>query len=141
MLAFLKYCYYRMYLEYEAKDDSPRLRSLVYISILESFIVFVMLIHAEEITTRIFNIQNLDIENPMYIWITVAMILVANYFFFSRLSIKEMDRHYENRKKLNRSVKIWMLVVLPFAIFFGGIVVFIVLFGGEIAGEPISGLF
>jgi membrane protein insertase Oxa1/YidC/SpoIIIJ len=139
MMNFFKYCYYRMYRAYEEKNDSPFLRSLIYISILELFTLAVIYIYAKGIIVRVFNTQELDLEKPLYIWSTAVFILIANYFFYSRLSIAEMEQEFGKRDKLNQSVRLWMLIVFPFIIFLGGIVMYVLLFGGVLFGKQIGG--
>ncbi len=41
--------------------------------------------------------------------------------------------------KLNNFLRIWMFIVLPFLLFFGGIYIYILLFGGTILGELLQG--
>ena len=138
-MSFFKYCYYRMYRAYEEKNDSPFLRSLIYISILELFTLAVAYLYAKEILIRIFNIQEIDIEKPLYIWSIAVFILIANYFFYSRVSVAEMEQKFGKRDKLNQSIRLWMLIVFPFIIFFGGIVMYVLLFGGVLFGKQIEG--
>jgi len=130
-----------MYRAYEEKNDSPFLRSLIYISILELFTLAVAYLYAKEILIRIFNIQEIDIEKPLYIWSIAVFILIANYFFYSRVSVAEMEQKFGKRDKLNQSIRLWMLIVFPFIIFFGGIVMYVLLFGGVLFGKQIEGFF
>lgn len=141
MMSFFKYCYYRMYRAYEDKSDSPILRSLVYISILKLSILALIYIYAKGVVIRILNTQELSIEKPLYIWSVVVAIFVANYFFYSRLNIAEMGQEFGKCNKLNQSIRLWMFIVFPFLIFFGGTLMYVFLFGGVLLGHQIGGFF
>ena len=140
-MIFLDYCFFRMYKAYEAKNDSPFLRSLIYISILQLFFLAVLFLYAKQIILRVSSTQELDFEKPIYIWSLAALLLLANYFYYSRLNIPELEKGFRNCVRLNSYVKLWMLIVFPFIFLLVGMVTYVFLFGGVILGSPIEGLF
>jgi hypothetical protein len=140
-MSFFKYCFYRMYKAYETKNDSPFLRSLIYISILKLSVFVVLYIYLKEVILRLFNIHEFNIERPLYVWSIAGIILIINYLFYSRVNVNEVEWEFENRVKLNRSIRLWMLIALPLVILFGGTIMYVFIFGGVILNKQIEGLF
>lgn len=130
-----------MYKAYEAKRDSPFLRALIYISILEMFILVIFFIYVEKIIFILSDGIEFNVEKSVYIWLVSGFILLFNYFFYSRLNIDELERRFEGSVRLNDYVKLWMLILLPFVILFGGIIIYVFMFGGVILGKTIIGFF
>ncbi len=140
-MILFNYCYFRMYKAYEAKNDSPFFRSVIYVSILQLFTFAIIYLYTKEVLLRTDSIKELDFEKPIYVWLIAALILIGNFIYYSRISFAEFENKFENRFTLNRRVKLWMLIVLPFIFLFGCIVAYVYLFGGVILGNSIEGVF
>lgn len=140
-MVFFNYCFFRMYKAYQEKNDSPFLRSLIYVSILQLFFFAVLFLYVKEIILRLKGIQELNFERPVYIWSIAVFILLANYIYYSRLNIVDLEKRFINNISLNSHVKVWMLIVFPFLLLIVGIVVYVLLFGGVIFGGSIKGVF
>lgn len=133
-----------MYKAYEAKNDNPGLRSFMYISLCVAFIAFVIIIFTEKILNLLGIITGnlLPEMNPWLFRIsTLLLTSVYSFFVFSRRDIKYYESLFENKEWLNTHIKIWMLILFPFVVLFGGTFLLVPLFGGEIMGEKIIGLF
>src|SRR5688572_23642699 len=128
-MILFNYCYFRMYKAYKGKNDSPFLRSVIYVSILQLFIFAIIYLYTKEVLFRTDLIKELDFERPIYVWLIAALILIGNFIYYSKISITEFEKKFENRFTLNRRVKLWMLIVLPFILLFGCIVTYVYLFG------------
>lgn len=140
-MRFFKYCYFRMYRAYEAKNDSPFLRALIYISILELSILAILFINLKEMVLRLSGINELNIEKPLYVWTVAGIILLLNYFFYTRLNMNELEKLFESHSKMNKYIKLWMLIAFPFIILIGGLVIYVLMFGGIILGGKVEGIF
>lgn len=139
-MTLFKYIYFRMYKAYEAKNDSPFLRSLIYISILKMFILAVLFLYLKGTILRLNNIEELNFEKPIHVWSAAGIILLINYLFYSRLNINNLEELFGRCYKLNRRIKLWMLIVLPFLFLFGALLIYVFIFGGTILGRPYTGL-
>ena len=63
-----------------------------------------------------------------------------SFLRFSRTPFHCYKQRFSGHTTLNRRVKMWMLIVLPFAFLFGSAALRVFLFGGEAFGIPITGL-
>jgi hypothetical protein len=139
----LRYMYYRMYKAYEAKNDSPVLRAFMYISLCHIVIVGLLVIYLE----RIVNLVGFDLRqflpeiNPWLFAIPfLFVILICSYLIYCRKSMEYYEGLFESRIWLNSHIKIWMLVICPFFVFFSGAFLNVVLFGGQILGDKYVGV-
>lgn len=138
------YIYYRMYKSYRDKNDTPILSSYLYITLLQFFVLCICLIYLEKFIIY-FNILShasvLTVKSSYWFWgIIIFSLLVFSYLNYSIKSFVEFEKIYGDYNLLNRIIKIWMLLILPFFIFFVGIGFYIILFGGQVFGKDFKGV-
>jgi hypothetical protein len=134
-----------MYEAYLKKDDDPKLRTFMYVSLIITYILSVFF-HYLELTLTNFNIiseNQIDVIIKKKItWIIYfSSILIFTYFRFSRNSFHYYEEKYSKCYKLNNSIKIWMLIVFPILFFFLGFISSTFVFGGELFGKEYIGIF
>lgn len=139
------YIYYRMYEAYSEKKDSPLFRTFMYMTLLFFCIIGIMFIYLEKIilATGILVESNIiAFKKSYFFWgLIIICTLAFTFLVFSRKKFVFYEQTFSKYTILNRSIKIWMLIVIPFFLLFSSIGLFIFLFGGEILGIQIKGLF
>lgn len=119
-----------MYKAYAERNDSPFLRSVIYVSILELFILAIASLFLKEAFIRVKGMEVIDFEKPFYVWSIAGFLLLASFIYYSRKDISELEKRFENRHTLNKNVHL-----------IGGVVAYVFTFGGVIFGRSINGLF
>jgi len=129
-----------MYKAYSEKNDNPMSRTFMYMSLLHFFIGGAVLIYIERFLEKIdFIAKFYFYNNPIFWIIFYGMISLYTYIRYSRKSFEYYEDLFSGKKWLNSNVKIWMIGILPFLIFFGGILFSVILFGGKILGRDVVG--
>lgn len=143
-MKFFKYLYYRMYNAYSEKNDSPVFRTFMYMTLVQFFIVGAFLIYLEKLLIVGNVLSEIDIDNIKHSYIFWGAIILAiflfTYMYFFRRDVSYYEDMFSHCHSLNRTVKIWMLIVFPFLVFFISINVYIFLFGGVIFGKEVTGI-
>jgi len=134
-MKILDYLYYRIYREYMLKNDSPKLRAFCYLTLLLFYISIIITLFVEKIGKKLglFDISS-SIKNPL-IWI---VIIFLNGLFIYILYTNKTNHVYHENLKYAKYIKLWMLILLPFLILFGGIIIYILVFGGWILSHRIN---
>ena len=139
------YIYYRMYIAYSKKNDSPMFRTFMYMTLLLFVLVIVFIIFTEKLllVNGILSESRLNgIKRSYIFWIVIFLTIFGITFLrFSRKDISEYEKQFADCYLLNKKVKTWMLIVLPFFLFYLFINIYILLFGGHVLGKEIVGLF
>lgn len=134
-----RYLYYRK--AYYEKNDNPVFRTFMYLSLLFASIGGVILIYIERILELIKLADDpIFMKSPIFWIVFYGGILLYTYLCYSRKSLRYYEELFSDRNWLNENIKIWMLIVLPFIMFLGGIYISVILFGGEIFGNEIIGV-
>jgi len=140
-MVLFEYLYFRMFKAYEAKNDSPYMRTFMYLTLVKFIIACVILVYLEGILEKVNIIHNLNKDWRLSFLILAGVIIIfSTYWMYSRKDIEYFESKFDNLKKLNRLIKIWILIATPFLFFFGMLFLYVILFGGEILGDPIKGL-
>lgn len=143
-MSFFEYLYYRMYNAYTEKNDSPLFRTFMYMALVQFVLVVVLIIFIEKflVIGGVFSDKSIvEVKRSYMFWATIFLsIFIITYFGFSRKGIPYYEARFDKCYSLNRTVRIWMLVVLPFMFLFLSINIFILLFGGTIFGKEIIGI-
>ena len=138
------YLYYRMYKAYSDKNDSPLFRTFMYMTLVQFFIVGAILIYLEKILVTYNALSQSyvnEIKQSYFFWgIIILSILLFTFFYFSRKSFSYYEGKFSKYYSLNKLIKIWMIIALPFFLFFSSISVYILLFGGQVLGNNITGV-
>ncbi len=142
-MKILEYLYFRMYKAYLDKNDDPKVRSFMYIALLQFVVATSFIIYLEKILTtyEFFSIEYLSkIKHTYFFW---GMIIIP-ILLFSYISLVRKPFVYYSEKfsmcTVNKYIKIWMLVILPFLFLLFSIQLYIFLFGGNILGREIEGV-
>lgn len=141
-MMFFKYLYYRMYKAYDEKNDRPAFRTFMYISLFHFFIGGLGILYIERIL-ELFYMKNMTLLHKSPIIFNIVFFVVISlytYLVYSRKSFQYYECLFANKTWLNTHIKLWMIIVMPFIILFGGIHLSILLFGGEIFGKEIIGV-
>ena len=141
-MVFFHYLYYRMYRAYAARNEAPGVRTFQYLSLVLLFLLLgVWLLIEPCLGTAAAQSANGTTHRPWFWALLVGSVLLITFFRFSRTPFRAYEQRFSGYLTLNRRVKTWMLIVLPFAFFFGSAALRVFFFGGEAFGVPITGLF
>lgn len=118
-MRFFEYIFYRMYTAYSRKKDWPFLSTVIYMFVLKFMIVLLGLI----ITRHFLGdgdsfVQKLLHNEDWLFFLVTVLILILNHLLYFRNDMSEMEAKYVNTASW---VKVWMLILLPFVILFGGV--------------------
>lgn len=140
----LDYIYFRMYISYLEKNDSLKLRSFMYMSFFLLVLLSLMLIYLEAVLLKSDLISQVKIDRiktSTWFWFTlISLILVKTYYLFTKKELEYYEEKFSEENSLLNSIRVWMLVILPFLVLFIGMIIQVFLFGGEIFGEIIEGV-
>lgn len=138
---FFNYLYFRMYKAYLDKNDSPISRTFMYMTFFIYCIIAIVSIFVEKIILKLnLQIDTNFVENH-YTWIFLFVIdCVSVYLLFSIKNFCYYEDKFLNCHKINKIVKLWMLIILPFFFFFFSLYIYGLLFGAEFLGKPYGGL-
>lgn len=144
-MKFFEYLYYRMYVAYTKKNDSPVMRTFMYVSLVIYLILVVLIIYLDQILI-VCNVLSQEtskmIRHSKIFWVMYTLFtLLFTYFRFTRRDFSYYEERYAKCYTLNKLVKIWMLVAFPFLFFFLSIFLIAPLFGGTVFGKEINGIF
>jgi hypothetical protein len=143
-MLFLKYLYYRMYKAYDEKNDSPLIRTFMYMTLVEFYIVGSVLIYLEKllILGNLFSEVDIAILKSTYtFWGSIILsIFLFTYMYFFRRHASYYDDLFSHHHSLNKTIKIWMLIVFPFFLFFISINIYIFIFGGQVLRKEVIGI-
>lgn len=143
-MKIFEYLYYRMFVAYTKKNDSPVMRTFMYLSMVIFYILAVIFIYLDKILgdcNVLSENTSKEISHSKVFWgIYIIFTLLFTYFRFTRKGFSYYEERYAKCDTLNKSIKIWMLVAFPFLFFFLSIFLIAPLFGGEIFGKEIKGL-
>lgn len=144
-MKFFEYLYYRMYQAYTKKNDSPVLRTFMYVSLIVFFIIMIMLIYLDKIliiSNELSEDSSYEFRHSKSFLATIILsVLLFTYFRFTRKGFAYYEERYSKYYSLNKSIKNWMLIAFPVPFFFLGILLIAPLFGGTIFGIEIKGIF
>lgn len=144
-MKFFEYLYYRMYEAYTKKNDSPVMRTFMYLTLVQFLIVGVILVYLEQgliIGNALSKTQIENVKHSSIFWIVIILsIFLFTYLRFTKKDFSYYEQRYSKFHSLDKSIKMWMLVAFPLLFFFLSIFLIAPLFGGEIFGKEINGLF
>ncbi len=143
-MKLLEYLYFRMYSAYSKKNDSPVFRAFMYISLFIFLKLGILLIYLEKVLTKLKIISEYRVDvfkHSCIFW----LILISSIFIFIFFKLTKKPYYYYQDKfsnsPFNKYIKIWMLLLIPFLIFYFSIDLYIYLFGGHSFGKEIIGIF
>ena len=135
------YLYYRMYRAYAARKDDPGLRTFQYVSLVLLFgLVGSWLLVEPCLGPGAAQSAQWATRRPWFWALLLGGVLLFTFLRFSRTPFHRYEQRFSGHTVLNQRVKLWMLIVLPFAFLVGSIVLRVLLFGGEAFGTPVTGL-
>lgn len=135
------YLYYRMCQACAARNDDPGVRTFQYVSLALLFVLLGSWLLVEPcLGTGAAQSANWATHRPWFWVLLLGGVLLFTFLRFSRTPFHFYEQRFSGHTTLNRRVKLWMLIVLPFAFLFGSIALRVALFGGEAFGTPITGL-
>lgn len=144
-MIIFKYIFYRMFIAYREKNDNPFLRTFMYMTLLVFFIICSLFIYIEEVLNRcqIMSVETTQaILQSYFFWIAVILLVFLSvYLIFFRKGIASYEERFSKCHLLNKRIKIWMLIVLPFLWLFISVFIYVWLFGGEVFGNEVKGVF
>lgn len=133
-----------MYNAYSEKNDNPVFRTFMYMTLVQFFLVGAFLIFLEKflIVGNVLSEIDVDtIKRSSIFWGAIILaIFVFTHMYFFRREASYYEDMFSHCHTLNRTVKIWMLIVFPFLVFFISINIYIFLFGGTILGKEVIGI-
>lgn len=142
---FFNYLYYRMYKAYLSKKDDPKENAWVYIGLIYLMLLFCIGLFVEKMLLLAFPEDYSTIRvffSSRWTWgITTGVIALLSYNYHSLRDISYYEDKFAGHHWLNKNVKIWMLILLPFVMVGVVISIHIFLFGGKILGHSVRGLF
>lgn len=114
----MDYIFFRIYLFYKKKNDSPLLTGLLFLLVLKVCILFFLVTLFNIFTGGLLSNHNPDLIKN-YFDIAYAIILFISFIFdmlrYSKTEmIKELDTKYHNKKIL----KNWQIFIIPVIILF-----------------------
>lgn len=134
-----------MYDAYRQKNDSPVIRTFMYMTLVLFFILGSILIFLEKIlvVTNLIPFKKIyNIKHSSVFWGLIIMtILFSTYIFFSKHDFHFYHSKFSGCDTLNKRIKIWMLIAFPFLVFIFSLFFNIFLFGGAIFGKQLQGVF
>lgn len=140
-MAFFEYLYFRMFKAYESKNDSPYLRTFMYVTLVKFILSGLAFVYLRGILIKTEIITEIGKQETVtFLTITGVLILLSTYLLYSRKRIDYYENKFERFELLNKRIKVWILIVSPIVFFFGGLFLYVILFGGVILGEPTKGL-
>ena len=144
-MIFFEYLYYRLYEAYRKKNDSPIIRTSLYIAVLLFVLIILFLVFVERfiLLGKLYPQNEISIIKHSWIFwsIVFLFVFVITYYGFTKKSFSYYDERFSGWHGLNKSVKVWMILNFPFLLLIIGLTVNILLFGGVIFGKEINGLF
>ncbi len=144
-MKFFEYLYYRMYEAYTMKNDSPVMRTSLYIAVLLFVLIILFLVFLERLLLirDLYSKQEINIiKHSYFFWLIVFLfVFVITYYVFTKKPFLYYKERFSELHQLNKSIKVWMILNFPFLLLFTGLTVNILLFGGVIFGKEIVGLF
>lgn len=144
-MKFFEYLYYRMYEAYNRKNDSPIIRASLYISVFLFVLIILLLVFLERflLIKNLCTASQINIIKGSYIfWICIFLLLfLITYYGFTKKTYSYYKQRFDKYYHLDKSIKVWLILNLPFFLLFLGLTTNIFLFGGEIFGTEIKGIF
>jgi hypothetical protein len=129
-----------MYIAYEAKKDSPMFSAFLYITLVQFYAIGVVIIYGKKILSKLDLPSEVNGDGRLWgISIGIAICLFS-YFYYSRKGIYYYENLFSSSITANKYIKVWMLIVAPFLTFFLSIYIYIHLFGGEVFGKVVTGV-
>jgi len=114
-MKFFDYLYYRMHQAYAARWEVPEVRAFQYLSVVFLLPMIVLLYATEELLNLTLS-RSLS-ELPYHPWwigaLGIGMLLLL-HLRFSRKPFATYEQQFAGHTVLNQTVKVWMLVLLPF---------------------------
>jgi len=138
-MIFFQYLYYRMYKAYKAKNDLPIMKTFMYVSWVRLCIGAVLFTYLRGLLLKFQTFKQIEINKSIAIGF-IALILVSTYFLYGRNDFDFYENKFGQLDRLNKDVKIWMLIIFPILLFFGGLYLYVILFGGQVLGKSVKGL-
>lgn len=130
-----------MYKAYDAKNNSPIRRTFMYMSLLNFYIVSIMLLFIKKVLEKGHFLGNLEIDKNLLFWFVLAIgVCIAIHLMFSRKSFNYFEGKFSKYVELNSRIKLWMLIAFPFVLLFLSFFIYVLLFGGQILGKEIVGI-
>jgi hypothetical protein len=130
-----------MYKAYEAKNDSPAIRALLYLSLCKGLVFAAVLIVLDSaLRSQGLNLRSSPATTRILVYALWVVILIYNYFEYSRRGFAYFESKFSGYDDSNNKISVWMLIVLPFGLLFLGISLSIFLFGGTAFGNQITGV-
>jgi hypothetical protein len=132
-----------MYVAYEKKNDSPAIRALAFMAIFHLCILMPLLIYLEKLVviSNLLSKEKAHAFGAYIFWGCCLINLLGTFFIYNRQSIIHYEEIFSKWENANRYLKIWMIIPLPFLLFLGSIHIYILLFGGQILGKDVIGVF
>lgn len=144
-MKYFEYLYYRMHEAYSKKNDSPTIRASLYLAVcfFTLIILFILFLESLFLSTHLYPSEKIVvIKNSYVFWIIIfVLIFVITYYGFTKKHFSYYQKRFGGWQSLNGSIKIWMILNIPFLFLFLGLIINFFLFGGEVFGVRIDGLF
>jgi hypothetical protein len=114
-MKFFDYLYYRMHQAYEARRENPEVRAFQYLSVVFLLPVMVLLCAAEELLRLTLSRSLAELpHHPWWMGILGVGVLLLLHLRFSQKPFAAYEQQFVGHRALNQTVKVWMLVLLPF---------------------------
>ena len=144
-MKYLEYLYYRLYEAYDKKQDSPAIRTSLYIALLLFILIIVFLVFLERflLIGKFYSENEINsIKQSWILWaIVFGLVLGVTYIRFTKKSTSYYKGRFSEWYAFNKSIKVWMILNFPFLLLLLGLIINVLLFGGVIFGKMIKGVF
>jgi|ERR1035437_1396733 hypothetical protein len=116
----MDYIFYRIYLYYKKKEDSPIFTGILFLLILRACVLFFIVSIINILTGGFLSNHNPDLKKEYFYTvygIVLFVFLVLDILRYSKTAkIKEFEIKYHNRKA-NYIIKTWMIFIIPILLF------------------------
>jgi hypothetical protein len=108
-----------MYKAYDEKNDSPIVRTFIYMLSLIFIVLVMFILFFKEILQKLDVRLEGDFDNSLFFWLLlVCIISTITYLLFTRKNFSYYEENFSHRTTLNRRIKLWMLISFPFIFLF-----------------------
>ena len=114
----MDYIFYRIYLFYKKKDDSPVLSGILFLAMLKLSIIFLLVTVLNLITDGVLSKNNTNLSKNMVYAIILTpscIMFILDIIRYKRSKVSDLVRIYQY-KKLNKTIKLWQIFILPILI-------------------------
>ena len=116
----MDYIFYRIYLYYKKKDDSPIFSGILFLSVLKICILFFIVTIFNILTGGFLSNNNPDMKNEYFYsgyGIILFLFIILDALRYSKTAkLKKLGTKYQN-KSINHIVKTWQIFIIPIVLF------------------------